>query len=178
MKNSKILSVAILIIAMLISYQSNAQRVQKILKKDKKRAEIMATISNDKDMMKEMMNYMMKSDEAMSMMKQDPTMSKMMMKKMTGDKQMMMSMMKKDPAMSKMMMENMMQMMESDTSTCAMMRQMMMKNEHMKGMMQGMGNKKEGMMKEGKMMCPMHKKMTEKKEDGNKEHKKHHKNKP
>jgi len=96
-----------------------SQSADELLKDPEKREEIMTAISNDHQMMSNMMDHMMKNDHAMQMMK--------------GDK-----------AMKNTMMQHMMKMMQNDSAMCRMMGEMMMKNERTKGMMMDM-MKKNGM---------------------------------
>jgi hypothetical protein len=112
--------------------QGKEQTSEEILKDKQKREEIMATISGDNEMLGEMMSYMMKNDSAVQMMRShDGMMHKMMVN-------------------NPMMMENMLGMMEKDSTMCTMMGNLMMQNSHMMKMMQNMG--KTGSMKNGKMM--------------------------
>lgn len=112
-----------------------------ILNDEQQREEIMVAISNDQEMMNQMMDHMMKSDYTMQMMEGRPG----MMGKMKGNRQIMMNMMEKDTVMAKMMMENMMGLMEKDSTMSKMMGGIMMDNKHMMEMMQQMG-KSGGMM--------------------------------
>jgi hypothetical protein len=78
-----------------------------------------------------------------------------------SNRAMMTGMMKKDTATAKMIMGNMMQIMENDFAMCNMMGDMMMSNQHMMSMMQGMKGGKGGMMggrmiRGEMMMCPIH----------------------
>ena len=130
-------SICVIILLILISgCTGQAQTTAEILKNGQQREEIMAAISNDHEMMDEMLDYMMDSDHAMQMME--------------GDQGMMGRMMEKDTAMAAGMINNMMAMMEKDSTMCNMMGGMMMRNKHMMDMMQNMG--KSGTMMKGGMM--------------------------
>ena len=110
------------------------QSTNNLLHNTEKRKEIMTTICEDQDMMREMMDFIMLSDNAMQMMHSGHD----MFAKMMGDKEMMKGKMMKDMPMSGMMMRNMMDMMSEDSSTCNMMSEMMMDNDHMMKMMMDM----------------------------------------
>lgn len=140
MKTLKFIPVLMLMV-MITGCTGQAQNPAEILKDEQRREEIMVAISNDHDMMNEMMDHMMKSDLAMQMMEGHQG----MMGKMIGNRQMMMNLMEKDTVMAKVMMDNMMGMMEKDSTMSNMMGGMMMGNKHMMGMMQQMG-KSGGMM--------------------------------
>lgn len=130
MKTLKVIPVLMLMV-IITGCTGKAQNTAEILKDGQRREEIMVAISNDHDMMNEMMDHMMKSDHAMQMIEGHQG----MMRKMMGNRQMMMNMMEKDTVMAKMMMDNMMDMMEKDSTMSNMMGGMMMRNKHMMGMM-------------------------------------------
>ncbi len=103
----------IFMLAIIISgCTGQAQTTTEILKNGQQREEIMAAISNDHEMMDEMMDHMMESDNAMQIIQ--------------DDQGMMGRMMEKDTEMAVGMMNNMMG-------------GMMMGNEHMMNMMRNMG---------------------------------------
>ncbi|TVZ28782.1 hypothetical protein JM83_3939 [Gillisia sp. Hel_I_86] len=91
MKQIKNAGILMILVASMISFQSNAQNTDKILKDPEKREQIMTAIGNDPEMRMEMMEKMVKKDSMMS---------KMMMEKM-------MKMVEKDTTMSKKMKEKM-----------------------------------------------------------------------
>ena len=94
MKQIKNAGILMILVASMISFQSNAQNTDKILKNPQKREQVMTTIINNPEMRMEMMDKMMK------MMEKDSTISGMMMDKM-------MMKMEKDTTMLKKMKEKM-----------------------------------------------------------------------
>jgi len=76
MKQIKNAGILMILVASMISFQSNAQNTDKILKDPEKREQIMTAIGNNSEMRMEMMEKMMK------MVEKDTTMSKMMKEKM------------------------------------------------------------------------------------------------
>lgn len=92
MKQIKNAGILMILVASMISFQSNAQQknTDDILKDTLKKEQIMTAIGNNPEMRMEMMEKMMKMTE------KDTTMSKMMMEKM-------MMKMEKDTTMSKKM---------------------------------------------------------------------------
>ena len=168
-------SLLLLIITGIISFRSSAQEqpAEETLNNPQQRIELMKAISNDHDMMTEMMNHMMENDHAKQMMGGNYQ----MMQRMMSDKKMMMSMMEKDSSMAKIMMGNMMEMMENDPAMCKMIGGIMMNNKHMMDTMHGMNGDNGGMMKGSMMMCPMHGKMKMGEGmDSEKKNMMHHKN--
>ncbi|MEZ4970909.1 MAG: hypothetical protein R2814_14865 [Flavobacteriaceae bacterium] len=116
MKAVKVIPVLVLII-MINGCTDKSQNTTEILKDRQQREEIMMAISNDHEMMEEMIGHMMKSDHAMQMME----VHQGMMEKMMGNHQMMINMMEKDTVMAKMMMRNMMGLIEKDSTMSNMM---------------------------------------------------------
>lgn len=150
----------ILFLTMISGCTGQAKSTSEILKNDEQRKEIMTAISNDHKMMDEMMGHMMKSEHAMQMMEGHQG----MMGRMMGNRQMMMNMMAKDTMMASGMMNDMMTMMEKDSTMCNMMGGIMMENRHMMNIMQNMG-KADGMMSQKQqggikigngVICPIH----------------------
>lgn len=131
-----------------------AQETAEMLENEQQREEIMTAISNDHNMMVEMMSHIMESNHAMQMMEGNTA----MLGRMMGNRQMMMDIMVKDTAIAKGMMDNIMVMMEKDSTMCSMMGGMMMGNEHMMGMMQNKG-KSMNMIKGGMMHQKQNKEM-------------------
>lgn len=111
------------------------------------REKIMQTITADQEMMNEMMNYMMQSDKTIGIMQGN----RQMMEKMMGNRQMMMNIMQKDTATAGRMMNNMIGMMEKDSTFCKIMCRKINDNRHMMGMMHGIVN-------DSMMVCPLHQK--------------------
>jgi hypothetical protein len=103
---------AIILLALISGCTGQAQTTAEILKNEQQREEIMTAISNNHEMMDEMIGHMMESDNAMQIMQDNQV--------MIG------SLMEKDAAIAVGMMNNMMG-------------GMMMGNEHMINMMRNMG---------------------------------------
>ena len=135
-----------IILIMIVSCVDQAQNPKAILENKENRELLMEKISNDHDMMGEMISQIMQSDHAIQMMKGN----KDMIGKMMGSNNGMMKMIQKDTAMAGIMMNNMMVMMENDSSMCKKMCKKMGANQHMMGMMH------DDKMKNGGMSCPMH----------------------
>ena len=132
----------------ILSQGADAQEKKgaEILNDPKAKNEIMDAICNDHNLMKEMMQHMIKNQHAMQMMKQDSSMTKEMM----GEDQME-GMMKRDASMSKKMMNCMTKMMQSDSSMYSVMCKMMdkMQAEHKQGKMSCCMDDKTGASKTG-----------------------------
>lgn len=106
-----------------------------------KRQEIMQTISGDAQLKREMMTKMLQTG--------DTIMYNRFMYGMMGNKMWM----QRDTVMGKIMMENILHVMENDSTMCNRMYKIMLDNPHMRGMM---GNKMT-MGRQGNMgICPMH----------------------
>ena len=127
----------IILLAMITGCSNNVkeQTSKEILNDMQKQEEIMITISNNHEMMTNMMEYMMKSEHAMQMMEGNQV---MMNHLMDGEH----------------MMGNIMQMMSTDSIMCRNMQQMMMNNEHMNKVMMEMSNRHG--MGNGKVMMEGH----------------------
>tara|TARA_R110002153_G_scaffold158520_1_gene310523 strand:- start:1248 stop:1664 length:417 start_codon:yes stop_codon:yes gene_type:complete len=107
MKQIKNVGILMILVALMISFQSNAQqkKTDKILKDPEKREQVMTAISNNPEMRKEMMKMMMEKDSTM-------------MKGMKGMKEKMMMGMEKDSIKSKKMKEKMATMKENKDMKC------------------------------------------------------------
>lgn len=135
-----------LVMTSILGCADQKQTPEVILANKETRDQVMGAISDDNEMMNEMMAHMMQSDHTMQMMEGNQG----MMVKMMGNHQVMMQMMEKDTAMASMMMDQMMGMMEKDSTLCNTMCKKMGGNKHMMDMMQQMG--KSGNMMKGGMM--------------------------
>lgn len=133
--------VVLIILTIAVGCTNQQQNTTELLSDEAKRTEIMTTISNDHDMMTEIMDHMGKSDHAMQMMAGN----RELMAKMMDNTEIM-----KDTVRVGIMMDNMMKMMEKDSSMCTMMGRKMRGNKHMMNMRQNTS------MTDGMMVCPMH----------------------
>ncbi|WP_285655771.1 hypothetical protein [Allomuricauda sp. NBRC 101325] len=115
--------------------QAKKQSVDEVLMDPTMRDAIMENISNDHQMMMNMMGHMMDNYHAMQMIMGNQE----MMHSMMGNRQAMMNMMMQDSTISNMMMGNMLKMMEQDSTFGNRMTNMMMGNQHMMSMMQQKG---------------------------------------
>tara|TARA_R110002167_G_scaffold116792_4_gene292232 strand:+ start:1493 stop:1945 length:453 start_codon:yes stop_codon:yes gene_type:complete len=140
-----------LMLSVMLSCVDKKQTPTEILGNRETRTEVMQAISNDQDLMTEMLGYMQQNDRAVQMMLGNQG----MMGKMMGNQKMMMGMIEQDTAMAGNMMDNMMAIMEKDSTMCKTMCRRMSGNQHMKMMMQN------GMAKDSMMVCPMHRKMNQ-----------------
>lgn len=95
------------ITSLLLTACNKPKTSTQVLEDQTQRHEIMQTIANDQEMMKEMSEVMMKSENAKMMMMQNQDMMSMMM----GNR----PMMKRNPGMMQGMMGNMMQMAQTDS---------------------------------------------------------------
>lgn len=130
----------------LIMLSASCQSPKQILSKTNSRNEIMSIIANDPEMSKEMMMTLMNSKNGKMMMQENEKM-KMMME----NHGMMMKMMKDNPGMMKHMMSNMMEAAKGDTSMISSMCKSMMGNQQMMDMMHKMMGKDMDMKKMGQM---------------------------
>lgn len=146
MKIKLVIPIISLIVLFTACAKDEEKPVNKNLRDDTERSDIMKSISADHDMMIEMVDHMSKSENAMQVIVDDHNMRNQIM----GDKDLMMGVMEEDTAMLRMMMGNMMTIMENDSVVCKMMSGMMWKDKHMKGIMRHMGKKME--MKDMEMM--------------------------
>ena len=132
MKPLKKVALAIVLITLFASCQSNSD-VKEILSKPDTRKEMMDTIANDSNMSKEMMDAMVNSKNSrMIMMQYHMTM---------------INMMKGNPGMMQSMMSDMMETCKSDTAMMSGLCKTMMVNPQMMDMMQKMKEKNMDMSK-------------------------------
>ncbi|UGU14686.1 hypothetical protein LS482_13370 [Sinomicrobium kalidii] len=110
-----------------------------LLKDQATQNEIMETISNDHEMMTNMMEHIVRNDHALRMIISNTTVIRQMIQ---GDQMMSMMMESPDPDRMHTMMQRMLNMAASDTAACRMMGNTMIENDHMKNMMHGLMNKK------------------------------------
>lgn len=139
-------SLAIALIALFASCQSAPTPTQILSNKETRKA-IMDSIANDSEMMNEMMEAMMVSENGKTMMMGNEKMNMTMMENHGA----MMKMMKDNPSMMEGMMADMMEACKNDTSMMSSMCKTMMGNQQMMDMMDKMKGGKMDMNKmEGK----------------------------
>lgn len=130
---------------LLCSCANKTQTAPEILSNEQLRNEIMETVSNDEEMLAEMMSHIIHSDHSVELLQGN----RQIMHEIMANNQMMGGMMQKDTVMAGKMMERMMGMMAKDSSFCKMMSKKMSGNNHMMGMM-----------KDSTTACTMHHKKT------------------
>lgn len=137
-----ILYLGLIMVALLTytCYEPSKISTEDLLSSNETQGEVFEAISNNHELMTNMINHMIQNEHAMEMYKGN---SDFMTKMMSGDMEMM-----------KMNMMNMMNMMERDSVLCSNMQSLMMNNEHMRSMMMQMMHQ-EGMMKATNSL-PMH----------------------
>lgn len=133
MKTLQKIVLMIALVSLLSSCQSTPDTKQ-VLSNKETRKQIIDTIANNSDMMKEMTEAMMNSKNGKMMLQGNEKMNMMMME----NRDMMMKMMKNNPEMMNKMMSDMMEASRSDTSMISGMCKTMMGNQQMKDMMQKM----------------------------------------
>ena len=145
MKRLQKVALMIALIALIASCQSNSTP-SKLLSNKETRKAIIDTIANNSEMMTEMMEAMMNSNNAKMMLQGNEKMNMMMMENHGT----MMTMMKNNPGMMQSMMSDMMETCKNDTSMMSSMCKTMMGSKEMMGMMQKMkgGNKDMNKMEE------------------------------
>lgn len=114
------------------------KNIEEVLADEPQRKEVMHTIVNNQDMMKEMVDMMMNNEQGKMMISGKKEMMGMMM----GNQQMMQDMVKDNPEVMEKMMQNMMQMCQEDSSKCNQMAEMMSGNHEMMKSMTGMMHQK------------------------------------
>ncbi len=144
-----------MIIVMLGCTKNREKSADELLQDETMANEIMETISNDHEMMMNMMDHMKQSDHAMQLIAGN----KGMMQHIMGNRQMMKNMMMQDSAMTNMIMGDIMEMMEQDSVFCNRMSIRMGGNKHMINTMMNMMHQKGMKMGEGKEKENMHMQM-------------------
>jgi len=133
MKTLSYVIFTIALTALFISCQSTSNPKQ-ILSNTQTRIAIMDTIANSRDMMKEMMDVMMNSENCKTMMQGNGKMSMMM----PGNHEKMMRMMKDNPDMMQGMISDMMEACKTDTNMMHSMCKTIIADEQMMKMMHKM----------------------------------------
>ncbi len=138
MKTLQKIVLMIALVSLFLSCQSTSDPKQ-VLSNKETRKQIIDTIANNSEMMKEMTESMMNSKNGKMMIQGNEKMNMMMME----NHDMMMKMMKNNPEMMQKMMADMMETSKNDTSMISGMCKTMMGNKQMMDMMQKMmmGNK-------------------------------------
>ena len=131
------ITLGIILLTLFVSCQTSAV-IKRTLSKAETRKQMMATIANDADMSKEMMEAMMNSENGKMIMQENKKMSMVMMENNST----MMKMMKEKPEMMKSMMKDMMETCKTDSTMMATMCKTMMDDQGMMDKMEKMKEKK------------------------------------
>ena len=146
MKTLQKVALAIALISLFVSCQSNTNRVN-CLSNMETRKQIIDSIANNREMMEEMMEAMVNNEHSKVMLQENEKISMIMMENQST----MMKMMEKSPDLMQGMLSDMMELCKSDPNMMSFMCRTMMGNQEMMDMIQKMKSEKKDMNKTGGM---------------------------